>query len=70
MWSATVTTIWPDCRSFPNAHDGLYKTSEPGWPTLVICNGESDLTSVNTQAFGTGFELDLSVFSEIPLTEG
>lgn len=53
-----------------NAHDGLYKTSEPGWPTLAICNGEIDLTSVNTQAFGTGFELDLSVFSEIPLTEG
>ena len=53
-----------------NAHDGLYKTSEPGWPTLVICNGEIDLTSVNTQAFGTGFELDLSAFSEIPLTEG
>lgn len=53
-----------------NAHDGLYKTSETGWPTLAICNGEIDLTSVNTQAFGTGFELDLSVFSEIPLTEG
>ena len=52
-----------------NAHDGLYKTSETGWPTLAICNGEIDLTSVNTQAFGTGFELDLSVFSEIPLTE-
>ena len=29
-----------------------------------------DLTSVNTQPFGTGFELDLSVFSKIPLTEG
>ena len=53
-----------------NAHDGLFKTSETGWPTLAICNGEIDLTSVNTQAFGTGFELDLSVFSEIPLTEG
>ena len=53
-----------------NAHDGLYKTSETGWPTLAICNGEIDLTSVNTQPFGTGFELDLSVFSEIPLTEG
>ncbi len=53
-----------------NAHDGLYKTSETGWPTLAICNGEIDLTSVNTQHFGTGFELDLSVFSEIPLTEG
>ena len=53
-----------------NAHDGLYKTSETGWPTLAICNGEIDLTSVNTQAFGTGFELDLSVFSEISLTEG
>ena len=53
-----------------NAHDGLYKTSETGWPTLAICNGEIDLTSVNTQAFGIGFELDLSVFSEIPLTEG
>ena len=53
-----------------NAHDGLYKTSETGWPTLAICNGEIDLTSVNTQAFGTGFELDLSLFSEIPLTEG
>ncbi len=53
-----------------NAHDGLYKTSETGWPTLAICNGEIDLTSVNTQPFGTGFELDLSVFSEISLTEG
>ena len=53
-----------------NAHDGLYKTSETGWPTLAICNGEIDLTSVNSQPFGTGFELDLSVFSEIPLTEG
>ena len=53
-----------------NAHDGLYKTSETGWPTLAICNGEIDLTSVNIQPFGTGFELDLSVFSEIPLTEG
>ena len=53
-----------------NAHDGLYKTSEIGWPTLAICNGEIDLASVNTQHFGTGFELDLSVFSEIPLTKG
>ena len=53
-----------------NAHDGLYKTSETGWPTLAICNGEIELTSVNIQPFGTGFELDLSVFSEIPLTEG
>ena len=53
-----------------NAHDGLYKTSETGWPTLAICNGGIDLTSVNTQPFGIGFELDLSVFSEIPLTEG
>ena len=51
------------------AHDGLYKTSSLGWPTLAITNGEIDLSSVNKHAFGTGFDLDLGVFDEISMSE-
>ena len=52
------------------SHEGLYHPSERGWPTLAIHQGEIDLRSINGQPFGTGFELDLGVFKEIPLTEG
>jgi len=52
-----------------DAHPGLYRTSERGWPTLDIRDGEIDLGSVNNQPFGTGFELDLSPFEETGLTE-
>ena len=52
------------------AHGGLYKYSERNWPTLIIQEGEISLDSVNNQPFGTGFELDLSVFDEISLIEG
>jgi hypothetical protein len=48
----------------------LYRTSERGWPTLDIRDGRIDLASVNSQPFGTGFELDLSPFEEISLIEG
>jgi hypothetical protein len=50
------------------AHAGLYRTSDQGWPTLDIRDGQIHLRSVNDQPFGTGFELDLSPFEEIGLT--
>ncbi len=50
------------------AHPGLYRTSDQGWPTLDIHDGQIHLLSVNEQPFGTGFELDLSPFDEIGLT--
>ena len=52
-----------------DSHTGLYRISELGWPTLDIRDGQIDLTSVNSQPFGTGFELDLSPFREISLVE-
>ncbi|MEC7812986.1 MAG: hypothetical protein VX598_09260 [Verrucomicrobiota bacterium] len=57
-------------RQVLDAHTGLYRTSERGWPTLDIRDGRIDLASVNSQPFGTGFELDLSPFGEISLIEG
>ncbi|MEE2941808.1 MAG: hypothetical protein VX413_00290 [Verrucomicrobiota bacterium] len=57
-------------RQVLDAHTGLYRISEQGWPTLNIRNGRIDLASVNNQPFGTGFELDLSPFDEIGLIEG
>lgn len=56
-------------RQVIDAHDGLYRASERGWPTLDIRDGRIDLGSVNGQPFGTGFELDLSAFDEIDHTE-
>jgi hypothetical protein len=52
-----------------NTHTGLYRAGERGWPTLEICDGRINLRSVNKQPFGTGFELDLSLFQEISLAE-
>ena len=51
------------------AHPKLYSKSDHGWPTLEILNGQIDLSSINNQPFGTGFELDLSVYEEIPISE-
>jgi|TARA_B100001250_G_scaffold309178_1_gene271070 hypothetical protein len=51
------------------AHPKLYSKSTHGWPTLEILNGQIDLSSINNQPFGTGFELDLSVYEEIPISE-
>ena len=59
----------PTQRQILDAHEGLYRKSERGWPTLDIQDGRIDLESVNRQPFGTGFELDLSPFDEISLTE-
>ena len=56
-------------RQVLDSHTGLYRISELGWPTLDIRDGQIDLTSVNSQPFGTGFELDLSPFREISLVE-
>ena len=56
-------------RQVLDSHTGLYRISERGWPTLDIRDGQIDLTSVNSQPFGTGFELDLSPFREISLVE-
>ena len=56
-------------RQVLDSHTGLYRISERGWPTLDIRDGQIDLTSVNSQPFGTGFELDLSPFGEISLVE-
>ena len=56
-------------RQVIDAHGGLYRASERGWPTLDIRDGRIDLGSVNRQPFGTGFELDLSAFDEIDHTE-
>jgi hypothetical protein len=55
-------------RQVLDGHAGLYRTSERGWSTLVIRDGQIDLGSVNDQPFGTGFELDLSPFTPISLT--
>ena len=55
-------------RQVLTAHAGLYRTSDQGWPTLDIRDGQIHLRSVNDQPFGTGFELDLSAFEEIGLT--
>ncbi len=49
------------------AHPGLYRASDRGWPTLDIRDGQINLGSVNDQPFGTGFELDLSPFDAVPL---
>ena len=57
-------------RQVLDAHTGLYRISEQGWPTLDIRDGRIDLASVNSQPFGTGFELDLSPFGELSLIEG
>ena len=56
-------------RQVLDSHTGLSRISERGWPTLDIRDGQIDLTSVNSQPFGTGFELDLSPFGEISLVE-
>ena len=56
-------------RQVLDSHPGLYRISERGWPPLDIRDGQIDLTSVNSQPFGTGFELDLSPFGEISLVE-
>ena len=50
------------------AHPGLYKPSANNWPTLDIQNGQIDLSSVNSQPFGTGFELNLGEFEELPVS--
>ena len=51
------------------AHRGLYRVSDRGWPTLDIRDGQINLESVNDQPFGTGFELDLSPFDAVPLAD-
>ena len=56
-------------RQVSDAHPGLYRTSDRGWPTLVIRDGQSDLGSINDQPFGTGFELDLSPFTPVNLSD-
>jgi hypothetical protein len=56
-------------RQVQDAHPGLYRAGDRGWPTLDIRDGQIDLRSVNSQPFGTGFELDLSPFEEIDLSE-
>lgn len=56
-------------RQVSNAHPGLYRTSDRGWPTLVIRDGQIDLGSINGQPFGTGFELDLSSFTPVNLSD-
>jgi len=56
-------------RQVQDAHPGLYRAGDRGWPTLDIRDGQIDLRSVNSQPFGTGFELDLSPFEEIDPSE-
>jgi L-alanine-DL-glutamate epimerase-like enolase superfamily enzyme len=52
-----------------DAHPKLYSKSTHGWPTLEILNGQIDLSSINNQPFGTGFDLDLSVYEEISISK-
>ena len=56
-------------RQVLEAHTGLYKMSARGWPTLNIRNGSIDLSRVNSRAFGTGFDLDLSLFEPVSLRD-
>ena len=50
-----------------DSHKKLYSKSTNGWPTLEIINGQIDLSSINNQPFGTGFELDLNDYDEISI---
>ena len=52
-----------------SAHPGLYNKSEHSWPTLTIINGQIDVSTINQNPMGTGFELDLNEYEEIPIRE-
>jgi hypothetical protein len=44
-------------------HADLYHSSESGWPTLNIQQGEIDVTSVTAAPYGVGFEIDVEQFA-------
>ena len=52
-----------------SAHPELYNKSEHNWPTLTIINGQIDISTINKNPMGTGFELDLNEYEEAPIRE-
>ena len=52
-----------------SAHPELYTKSEHSWPALTIINGQIDVSTINKNPMGTGFQLDLNEYEEIPIRE-
>jgi L-alanine-DL-glutamate epimerase-like enolase superfamily enzyme len=55
-------SFWPKewQAALLNQHGDLYQSSERGWPTLAVREGELALRSVNAAPFGVNFLPDLS----------
>ena len=52
-----------------SAHPELYTKSKHSWPALTIINGQIDVSTINKNPMGTGFELDLNEYEEISVRE-